>query len=65
MSFWIQQLIYMCVSVCVYINAYTHSYFLDYISQFHRMELRSVVALIRHGDRTPKQKMKMEVKNKL
>ncbi|XP_076452977.1 inositol hexakisphosphate and diphosphoinositol-pentakisphosphate kinase 2-like isoform X5 [Babylonia areolata] len=29
------------------------------------MELRCVVALIRHGDRTPKQKMKMEVKNKM
>ncbi|XP_076472834.1 inositol hexakisphosphate and diphosphoinositol-pentakisphosphate kinase 2-like isoform X2 [Babylonia areolata] len=29
------------------------------------MELRCVVALVRHGDRTPKQKLKMEVKNKL
>nr|KAG5688613.1 hypothetical protein BaRGS_033429 [Batillaria attramentaria] len=29
------------------------------------MELRCVAALIRHGDRTPKQKMKMEVKNKM
>nr|XP_024650422.1 inositol hexakisphosphate and diphosphoinositol-pentakisphosphate kinase 1 [Macaca nemestrina] len=28
-----------------------------------RMELRCVIAIIRHGDRTPKQKMKMEVKH--
>lgn len=28
------------------------------------MELRCVIAIIRHGDRTPKQKMKMEVKHK-
>uniref|UniRef100_A0A0B7B1Z0 Inositol hexakisphosphate and diphosphoinositol-pentakisphosphate kinase n=1 Tax=Arion vulgaris TaxID=1028688 RepID=A0A0B7B1Z0_9EUPU len=28
------------------------------------MELRCVIAVIRHGDRTPKQKMKMEVKSK-
>lgn len=28
-----------------------------------RMELRCVIAIIRHGDRTPKQKMKMEVRN--
>nr|XP_055132789.1 inositol hexakisphosphate and diphosphoinositol-pentakisphosphate kinase 1 isoform X22 [Symphalangus syndactylus] len=27
------------------------------------MELRCVIAIIRHGDRTPKQKMKMEVKH--
>jgi inositol hexakisphosphate/diphosphoinositol-pentakisphosphate kinase len=29
------------------------------------MELRCVIAVMRHGDRTPKQKMKMEVSNQL
>ncbi|KAJ8343947.1 hypothetical protein SKAU_G00312760 [Synaphobranchus kaupii] len=29
------------------------------------MELRCVIAIIRHGDRTPKQKMKMEVRNSM
>jgi len=29
------------------------------------MELRCVLAVIRHGDRTPKQKMKMEVRHKM
>ncbi|KAI1280528.1 Inositol hexakisphosphate and diphosphoinositol-pentakisphosphate kinase [Halotydeus destructor] len=28
------------------------------------MELRCVIAIVRHGDRTPKQKMKMEVKHR-
>ena len=28
------------------------------------MELRCVIAIVRHGDRTPKQKMKMEVRHK-
>ncbi|ELT90954.1 hypothetical protein CAPTEDRAFT_154121 [Capitella teleta] len=28
------------------------------------MELRAVIAIVRHGDRTPKQKMKMEVRHK-
>lgn len=32
---------------------------------FFRMELRCVIAIIRHGDRTPKQKMKMEVRHPL
>jgi inositol hexakisphosphate/diphosphoinositol-pentakisphosphate kinase len=29
------------------------------------MELRCVIGVMRHGDRTPKQKMKMEIRNKL
>lgn len=29
------------------------------------LELRCVMAVIRHGDRTPKQKMKMEVRNQM
>lgn len=32
-------------------------------TQGKMMELRCVVAVIRHGDRTPKQKMKVEVKH--
>ncbi|OXB56840.1 hypothetical protein ASZ78_005752 [Callipepla squamata] len=36
---------------------------IDKIVKHFRMELRCVIAVIRHGDRTPKQKMKMEVKH--
>jgi inositol hexakisphosphate/diphosphoinositol-pentakisphosphate kinase len=36
-----------------------------YFVLFPRMELRCVIAVIRHGDRTPKQKMKMRVKHPL
>lgn len=34
-------------------------------AKLFRMELRCVIAIIRHGDRTPKQKMKMEVRHPL
>ncbi|KRW98688.1 hypothetical protein PPERSA_00276 [Pseudocohnilembus persalinus] len=37
---------------------------IDYTKE-HKEELRSIVAIFRHGDRTPKQKMKMKVKSSL
>jgi hypothetical protein len=36
-------------------------YPLSFIFVLPRMELRSVIAVIRHGERTPKQKMKLAV----
>lgn len=47
---------YFCKSyISIYLFSCCHMTF--------RMELRCVIAVIRHGDRTPKQKMKMEVRH--
>ena len=35
------------------------------ISEESMLELRCVMAVVRHGDRTPKQKMKLEVRNQM
>ena len=39
---------------------------MDYMQEYeNKLELRSVIAIMRHGDRTPKQKMKMVVTHPL
>ncbi len=53
---------YMYVTV----HMYMYVCMLDLLVYFpaHRLELRCVIGIIRHGDRTPKQKMKMLVKHR-